>query len=92
MATIADLNTTAQGLKDRAKVFEAYAANQKEFDEAKTNLAKELASVADAISDSANVINAQANNNGGTNGNNNGQPQNQTIQNPKNTTDRKSVV
>lgn len=86
MATIADLNTTAQGLKDRAKVFDAYAANQKEFDEAKTNLAKELASVADAISDSANVINAQANNNGGANGDNNGQPQNQTIQNPKNTT------
>ena len=86
MATIADLNTTSLGLKDRAKVFEAYAANQKEFDEAKTNLAKELASVADAISDSANVINAQANNYGGTNGSNNGQPQNQTIQNPKNTT------
>ena len=86
MATNADLNTTAQGLKDRAKFFDAYAANQKEFDEAKTNLAKELASVADAILDSANVINAQANNNGGTNSNNNGQPQNQTIQNPKNTT------
>lgn len=83
MATIADLNTTAQDLKNRAKGFDAYAANQKEFDEAKTNLAKELASVADAISDSADVINAQANNNGS---NNIGQPQTQTIQSPKNTT------
>lgn len=50
-ATIADWKETAGELQEKAKVFDIYAAHQPEFDSAKTNLAKELDSVAGALSD-----------------------------------------
>lgn len=53
MATIADLQKTAGDLKKKSAVFDAYSANQKEFDAAKSNLAKELATVSDAVSDAS---------------------------------------
>ncbi len=51
MAPIEEWKKTASELQDRAKVFDTYATHQKEFDSAKTNLAKELDSVAGALSD-----------------------------------------
>ena len=50
-STIADWKKTAGELQEKAKVFDTYAAHQPEFDSAKTNLAKELDSVAGALSD-----------------------------------------
>lgn len=50
-STIADWKKTAGELQEKAKVFDTYAAHQPEFDSAKTNLAKELDSVARALSD-----------------------------------------
>lgn len=50
-STTADWKKTAGELQEKAKVFDTYAAHQPEFDSAKTNLAKELDSVAGALSD-----------------------------------------
>lgn len=51
MAPIADWKKKAGELQKKAKVFDTYAAHQPVFDSAKTNLAKELDSVAGALSD-----------------------------------------
>lgn len=51
MASIADWGKKAGELQEKAKVFDTYAAHQPGFDSAKTNLAKELDSVAGALSD-----------------------------------------
>lgn len=51
MAPIADWKKKAGELQKKAKVFDTYAAHQPGFDSAKTNLAKELDSVAGALSD-----------------------------------------
>ncbi len=56
MASITDLQNTSEILKQKSAVFESFSSNQEEFDEAKTNIAKELSSVSDAISDAAGAM------------------------------------
>lgn len=51
MAPIEEWKITASELQDRAKVFDTYATHQPKFDSAKTNIAKELDSVAGALCD-----------------------------------------
>lgn len=51
MAPIEEWKITARELQDRAKVFDTYATHQPKFDSAKTNIAKELDSVAGALCD-----------------------------------------
>lgn len=82
MATIADWKKTAGELQEKAKVFDTYAAHQPEFDSAKTKLAKELDSVAGALSDVSKAKLPQPN--PGQTGNNANPPQSATT--PQNTT------
>ena len=79
-STIADWKKTAGELQEKAKAFDTYAAHQPEFDSAKTNLAKELNSVAGALSDVSKTKLPQQNQTG-----NNANPQ-QTATTPQNTT------
>ena len=79
-STTADWKKTAGELQEKAKVFDTYAAHQPEFDSAKTNLAKELDSVAGALSDVSKTKLPQQN----QTGNNANPPQSATT--PQNTT------
>ncbi|WP_106830235.1 type VI secretion system Vgr family protein [Parabacteroides pacaensis] len=58
MQTLNELQVTAEDLKKTASKFEAYSSKQPQFDTAKTNLAKEVSAIADAVADAADTMSA----------------------------------